>query len=136
MNGGSRNGGEVVTVGSTPELSEATGNVKLTVAVPSDPTMTSMSPGQCTNTGGCTSVTAAMVQLLESLYIFVVTIIFLKDKKYGFVKLPLLFFIVTYLINCVSIETFSHTPKKICYFICSTYQAVTLKNIILANGEN
>ena len=61
VNGSSRSGGEVVTVGSTPELSEATGNVKLTVAVPSEPTMTSMSPGQCTNTGGCMSVMTAMV---------------------------------------------------------------------------
>ena len=56
MYGLSRNSGKVVIVGSIPELSVACGPVKLTVAVPSKPAMTTMSAGQLVNTGFSTSV--------------------------------------------------------------------------------
>ena len=45
----------MVIVGSIPELSVACGTVKLTVAVPPVPAMTSMSAGQLENTGFSTS---------------------------------------------------------------------------------
>ena len=63
----SRNGGDVVIVGSIPELSMASGIVKLTVAVPSKPAMTTMSAGQLVNTGFSMSVKYKIMFICQTL---------------------------------------------------------------------